>query len=81
MVDAARLRIEDDRPALAEEPRAETPEPEKVAVEFQPEARPRDWYQEREWRKHLARCQDPRSCNDSGDSHPSHAWRRLTRLP
>lgn len=49
-------------------------------IDLVPEASPRDWREEREWRKHLVRCSDPRSCNDSGRSHPSHAWRRLARL-
>ena len=56
-------------------------EPERDVIELAPEASPRGWQEEREWRRHLARCQDPRSCDDSGRSHPSHAWRRLTRLP
>jgi hypothetical protein len=58
-----------------------TQEPEREVIELAPEVSPRGWQEEREWRRHLGRCQDPRSCNDFGRSHPSHAWRRLTRLP
>jgi hypothetical protein len=68
------------RPALPESA-GEGPEPEAEVVELVPEDSPQDWREEAEWRRHLARCQDPRSCNDSGRSHPSHGWRRLTRLP
>ena len=86
-VEASYLRV-DDRVSRAEVGPAQGPltlpertQEEPQVIELAPEASPRDWQEERDWRRHLVRCQDPRSCNDSGRSHPSHAWRRLTRLP
>jgi len=83
-VEASYLRTE-DRVSRAEVATAlaarALPEPERgEVIDLVPEGSPRDWREEQEWRRHLVRCSDPRSCKDGASSHPSHAWRRLTRL-
>jgi hypothetical protein len=82
--EASYLRAEDavSRAEVAPAPAARAlPEPERgEVIDLVPEGSPRDWREEQEWRRHLVRCQDPRSCKDGASSHPSHAWRRLTRL-